>query len=264
MLQGQPEAWAVRSGSGPMMQSRNHPANLAAKNAWYLKGYILQARAAKQEDNPMNKAIYGTWMGPLLYTCRTSPTPPTPRCGRPAWRSESGGGSHLVGNGAIQQMRAGLLGDRKIFRRSWPAYRAYYPQHCNETTRPYAGILDTATGAVGGGSGLAIVSNKPDNATKALWKPISPPSTWPAGEGPDLPRPAPDMVLRALGSWNPLGRPFIGDSRSDVATARAAGIPPSPPAGATEYEEELLAAGAVTLPDPRDIPAALEELRHGQ
>lgn len=26
----------------PMMQSRDHPADLAAENAWYLKGYILQ------------------------------------------------------------------------------------------------------------------------------------------------------------------------------------------------------------------------------
>lgn len=26
----------------PMMQSRDHPADLSAENAWYLKGYILQ------------------------------------------------------------------------------------------------------------------------------------------------------------------------------------------------------------------------------
>ena len=132
----------------------------------------------------------------------------------------------------------------------------------------YAGILDTATALQAAGWRLAIVSNKPDNATKALWKTYFPTFDLALGEGPDLPRkPAPDMVLRALEQLEtPLERAiYIGDSEVDVATARAAGIPCISACWGYRNEEELLAAGARHLcRTPRDIPAALEELRHGQ
>ena len=76
-----------------------------------------------------------------------------------------------------------------------------------------------------------------------------------------------DMVLRALEQLEtPLERAiYIGDSEVDVATARAAGIPCISACWGYRNEEELLAAGARHLcRTPRDIPAALEELRHGQ
>ena len=118
------------------------------------------------------------------------------------------------------------------------------------------------------GEKIAIVSNKPDNATKALWKTYFPTFDLALGEGPDLPRkPAPDMVLRALEQLEtPLERAiYIGDSEVDVATARAAGIPCISACWGYRNEEELLAAGARHLcRTPRDSPAALEELRHGQ
>ena len=173
-----------------------------------------------------------------------------------------------VGNGAIQQMRRAVGGEPGNFEEIMAYYRAYYPQHCNETTRPYEGIPDTATALQAAGWRLAIVSNKPDNATKALWKTYFPTFDLALGEGPDLPRkPAPDMVLRALEQLEtPLERAvYIGDSEVDVATARAAGIPCISACWGYRNEAELLAAGARHLcRSPRDLPATLEELTHGQ
>ena len=73
-------------------------------------------------------------------------------------------------------------------------------------------------------------------------------------------------AVEGTGEQTPLERAiYIGDSEVDVATARAAGIPCISACWGYRNEEELLAAGARHLcRTPRDIPAALEELRHGQ
>lgn len=150
----------------------------------------------------MNKAILWDLDGTLLYTLQdlTNATNATLRAFGLAERSLEEVRT-FVGNGAIQQMRRAVGGEPENFQEIMAYYRAYYPQHCNETTRPYAGILDTATALQAAGWRLAIVSNKPDNATKALWKTYFPTFDLALGEGPDLPRkPAPDMVLRALGA----------------------------------------------------------------
>ena len=147
-------------------------------------------------------------------------------------------------------------------------YRAYYPQHCNETTRPYDGILETASQLKANGWRLAIVSNKPDDATKSLWRAYFPDFDLALGEAPGVARkPAPDMVIRAL---EQLGTPkeqavYIGDSEVDIATARAAGIPCISACWGYRDEAELLSAGATYLcRTPWEIPAVLEELAHGK
>ena len=117
----------------------------------------------------MNKAILWDLDGTLLYTLQdlTNATNATLRAFGLAERSLEEVRT-FVGNGAIQQMRRAVGGEPENFQEIMAYYRAYYPQHCNETTRPYAGILDTATALQAAGWRLAIVSNKPDNATKAL------------------------------------------------------------------------------------------------
>ena len=217
----------------------------------------------------MNKAILWDLDGTLLYTLQdlTNATNATLRAfGLPERSLEEI--RTFVGNGAIQQMRWAVGGEPENFPEMMAYYRAYYPQHCNETTRPYDGILETAARLRAAGWRLAIVSNKPDNATKALWKTYFPTFDLALGEGPGLPRkPAPDMALRAL---ELLDTPrenavYIGDSEVDVATARAAGIPCISACWGYRSEGELLAAGARRLcHSPAEVPDALEERLHGQ
>ena len=106
----------------------------------------------------------------------------------------------FVGNGAIQQMRRAVGGEPENFQEIMAYYRAYYPQHCNETTRPYAGILDTATALQAAGVASGHCLQQAGQCHQGPLENLFPPTFDLAlGEGPDLPRkPAPDMVLRAL------------------------------------------------------------------
>ena len=128
--------------------------------------------------------------------------------------------------------------------------------------------METASQLKANGWRLAIVSNKPDDATKSLWRAYFPDFDLALGEAPGVARkPAPDMVIRAL---EQLGTPkeqavYIGDSEVDIATARAAGIPCISACGGYRDEAELLSAGATYLcRTPWEIPAVLEELAHGK
>ena len=176
----------------------------------------------------------------------------------------------FVGNGA------GLLIHRALPQGVDPAreaevlaaYRAYYQAHNCIRTRPYEGIPELLAALRRAGVRTAVVSNKPDETTRILAARFFPELDGALGQRDGVAaKPAPDMVLRALEQLEtPLERAiYIGDSEVDVATARAAGIPCISACWGYRNEEELLAAGARHLcRTPRDIPAALEELRHGQ
>ena len=217
----------------------------------------------------MKQAILWDLDGTLLYTLQdiANATNATLRAFHLPERSLEEVRS-FVGNGAAQQMRRSAGGEPENFEEIMAFYRAYYPQHCNETTRPYDGILETASQLKANGWRLAIVSNKPDDATKSLWRAYFPDFDLALGEAPGVARkPAPDMVIRAL---EQLGTPkeqavYIGDSEVDIATARAAGIPCISACWGYRFVAVLLSASATYLcRTPWEIPAVLEELAHGK
>ena len=148
----------------------------------------------------MKQAILWDLDGTLLYTLQdiANATNATLRAFHLPERSLEEVRS-FVGNGAAQQMRRSAGGEPENFEEIMAFYRAYYPQHCNETTRPYDGILETASQLKANRWRLAIVSNKPDDATKSLWRAYFPDFDLALGEAPGVARkPAPDMVIRAL------------------------------------------------------------------
>ena len=126
----------------------------------------------------MKQAILWDLDGTLLYTLQdiANATNATLRAFHLPERSLEEVRS-FVGNGAAQQMRRSAGGEPENFEEIMAFYRAYYPQHCNETTRPYDGILETASQLKANGWRLAIVSNKPDDATKSLWRAYYPKRT---------------------------------------------------------------------------------------
>ena len=70
---------------------------------------------------------------------------------------------------------------------------------------------------------VAIVSNKPDAATKALCKEYFG-DVYARGESSDCPRkPAPDMLHRAMDAIGVDSCIYVGDSEVDVLTAQNAG-----------------------------------------
>lgn len=103
-------------------------------------------------------------------------------------------------------------------------FREYYDAHCRIKTGPYPGILE-ALSQIARSCPVAIVSNKPDSAVKALCADYFP-GIFALGEHPGCPRkPAADMVLKAMAAIGAKTCVYVGDSEVDLETAKNAGVP---------------------------------------
>lgn len=103
-------------------------------------------------------------------------------------------------------------------------FREYYDAHCRIKTGPYPGIVD-ALSQIAQEYPVAIVSNKPNSAVKALCADYFP-GIFALGEQAGCPRkPAPDMVFRAMTALGVKNCVYVGDSEVDVETAKNAGVP---------------------------------------
>ena len=140
------------------------------------------------------------------------------------------------------------------------AFRAFYDAHCQEKTRPYDGVLN-ALAELGEEYPIAVVSNKPDSAVKALCADYFP-GIYARGESRDCPRkPAPDMVRKAMAAIGVERCVYVGDSEVDVATAKNAGVPCLTVLWGFRNRAELAAAGAQQFcSHPSDLPKILREL----
>ena len=105
----------------------------------------------------------------------------------------------FVGNGAWNQIRLTCPEGTapETVEQVLSVYKPYYADHCQIKTKPYAGILEPLA-QLGAQYPIAIVSNKPDSAVKALCAEYFP-GIYALGETADCPRkPAPDMVYKAM------------------------------------------------------------------
>ena len=165
----------------------------------------------------------------------------------------------FVGNGAGQLMaRAVPAGVDPA-----PAlalFREYYGENCRQKTGPYPGIPE-ALRELGQKYPLAIVSNKPDTAVKALCAEFFP-GIYALGESPRCPRkPAPDMVYAAMEALDVTDCVYVGDSEVDVATAKNAAVPCLSVLWGFRDLETLENAGAQYFCHrPREIQTIIEEI----
>jgi len=164
-------------------------------------------------------------------------------CGYPERRLEEL--RRFVGNGAQNQIRMALPAQtpEEQVRRVLEVYKPYYTAHCQQKTRPYPGITE-ALAALGERYPLAIVSNKPDGAVKALCGKHFP-GVFALGETQGCPRkPAADMVYRAMAAIGVDRCVYVGDSEVDILTANNAGVPVVSVLWGFRDRCELTAAGA--------------------
>lgn len=131
----------------------------------------------------------------------------------------------FIGNGA-----------RKLIERSLPGtendpdvdavlstYQVYYKAHSKVKTKPYDGIVQ-ALREISAKYPVAIVSNKPDAATKVLCKEFFG-DIYARGESDDCPRkPAPDMLQKAMKIIGVDHCVYVGDSEPDILTAKNLGV----------------------------------------
>ena len=134
-----------------------------------------------------------------------------------------------LGNGARKLIAAMLPQGEETpgFEALLQAYKDYYQAHACIKTVPYPGIPEMLETLRQRGCRIAIVSNKPDGATRELAARFFP--GLPAfGQQDGIPaKPAPDMVYHALAELgvDRADAAYVGDSEVDVALAKNAGLP---------------------------------------
>lgn len=140
------------------------------------------------------------------------------------------------------------------------AFLKWYGAHCQDKTRPYAGIME-ALEALKKDYPLAVVSNKPDYAVKLMSEAIFP-GVHGAGEQQGVPRkPAPDMLYAVMEQIGVEKCIYIGDSDVDLATAQNAGVPCISVLWGFRTKQELQEAGATHFcSHPSELKATVERI----
>ena len=140
--------------------------------------------------------------------------------------------------------------------------RACYGRGWAQKTRPYEGVEAMLHALAALPLPLAVLSNKPDDLTKATVRHFFPDVAFagvlgsPPG-GRAKPDPALALSLAAAFGRKPEQVLFVGDSRTDMITATAAGMFPAGALWGFRPAEELSAHGARTLLETPEQVAGL-------
>jgi phosphoglycolate phosphatase len=141
---------------------------------------------------------------------------------------------HMVGHGARKLLERGLAASgpvsQALIEAGVPAFLDYYWQHIADGSQPFPGVEAALDRLAGAGCKLAVCTNKPVALAQALIAALGWTARFEAVLGFDsvpLPKPDPGHVwatIEAAGG-DVEDAAFVGDSMTDVAAARAAGVP---------------------------------------
>lgn len=155
--------------------------------------------------------------------------------------------------------------EEKDLETAYDDFSEYYSAHIADTTRPYEGITELVKRLSEEGIKMAVVSNKRDAAVKYLvdrffggYIEIA------LGErGGDTRKPSPVLCFEAAEKAGVLCEKtlYIGDSPSDITTARNAGMIPVAVTWGFRTKEELLKGGQVLV---AENAKQLEEIIFGR
>jgi phosphoglycolate phosphatase len=172
---------------------------------------------------------------------------------------------YLAGQG-LESLMVEALGPahRDLVEQGMDLFRAYYQDHADELTRPYAGVTQLLDALRERGLKLAVLSNKPEVFTKQMMARLFAKWKFDAVRGArdDLPlKPDPagaNTIVHSLGipkeRWL-----YVGDTKVDMLTARAAGFTAVGVLWGFRDEAELRENGADHLiADPLQLTALLD------
>ncbi len=142
---------------------------------------------------------------------------------------------HMVGEGAVKLIERGLatvgreLGEDQVEPLRL-RFLAHYEQMLTATTQPYPGVVDALELLATRGCPLAVCTNKPEGLSHEILAELDLARFFGAVIGGDtLPTRKPDPAPLAAAVGGAGGRltraVMVGDSSTDVCTARAAGVP---------------------------------------
>ncbi|MCX7824559.1 MAG: HAD family hydrolase [Verrucomicrobiae bacterium] len=160
---------------------------------------------------------------------------------------------HMVGDGARNLCIRALPPNRQhLLEDAIRIFRERYNEHCFDLTTPYPGVAEMTAKLHAAGYKLAVLSNKPDDFTKKTIAHYFKPSPFDrvrgqlAG-GPLKPDPAGALNIAAELAIPPAQWLYLGDTNTDMRTARAAGMFPVGVLWGFRDRDELLASGAQEL-----------------
>lgn len=136
----------------------------------------------------------------------------------------------FVGNGIHKLIERAVPADTpaELQEEVFASFNRYYKQHCADSTCPYEGVPQLLQQLRAAGCHTAIVSNKADYGVQALAKQYFEGLLDAAcGERAGIAKkPAPDMLLAIMRQLKaePASTIYIGDSDTDLDTARNAGV----------------------------------------
>lgn len=171
----------------------------------------------------------------------------------------------FVGNGILRLVERALPEELRTPDRVQAAradFLAYYIDHIDGRTCPYAGIPELLEELVRRGVATAVASNKFQAGTEKLVRRYFPAVPFAAvlGQRPGVPLKPDPAIVREILTHCGVGADealYVGDSGIDIETARAAGVRSVGVTWGFRARAELEAAGADHLVDRADAVVAL-------
>lgn len=159
-----------------------------------------------------------------------------------------------VANYVLRAMPEQSRGDAELVGRVRESYRRLYSEHWADRTAPYEGIEPMLGRLVERGTALAVLSNKPDGFTRQMVAHFFPAVRFAAVRGavdgqPLKPDPAAALHIARLAGLPAASFAYLGDTATDMRTARAAGMLAVGALWGFRPRAELEAAGAEALID---------------
>ena len=174
----------------------------------------------------------------------------------------------FVGDGVQNLVRRSLPADAghddDVVNELVPLMRSEYSRRWTAKTRPYDGIPELLDGLSARGLRMAVLSNKPHSATLEVVAHFFPRWKFYAtlGARPDVPmKPDASAALEVCRKLDvaPEGFLYLGDTNTDMLTARSAGMFAVGVLWGFRTSEELLSSGAqAVVASPRDVLTLLD------
>jgi phosphoglycolate phosphatase len=142
---------------------------------------------------------------------------------------------NLIGGGARAMIARGIEADGRTvtpakFEQLFADFIAHYAEHIADRSRPFPGLADALDELAGAGFRFAVCTNKLERLSLRLLDALTLTHRFAAICGQDtfgIQKPDPEVLRRTIAAagGSPQRAVMIGDSQTDIRTARAAGVP---------------------------------------
>src|SRR4051794_26978022 len=141
----------------------------------------------------------------------------------------------LIGGGARAMIVRGVEAEGRVLspvqiERLFDEFIAYYTEHIADRSRPFPGLTETLDQLAAQGHRFAVCTNKLERLSVLLLQQLDLAGRFAVICGQDtfgVQKPNPDMLRRTIlaAGGSPERAIMIGDSETDVRTAKSAGVP---------------------------------------